>query len=140
MSAVRGISQYQQAGIVSAGETQRQTVASESVQAKMVTKTVGFRLGKFGVSYASEDLEVDAGSLSSSSAVGLSGKSFAAELDVATLRSSLTGLSSYESSSSSPLDRTPTALTRRLGSQAYSQAVAAGRSRVDVPSVFQVAV
>lgn len=123
MNAVRGISQYQQAVSF---ETSRKEAFSDRVQAKMVTRTVGFRLGKFGVSYAAEDLEVDVGGLSRQSLAqdsGLSGKSFAAELDVAAVRRSLVDLPRIEAA---PLvARSPSPLTRRLGTEAYAQAASA---------------
>jgi len=119
MSSVRGISQYQQAVSF---ETSRKEAFSERVQAKMVTRTVGFRLGKFGVSYASQDLEVDAGGLFKQpleQGAGLSGKSFSAELDVAAVRRSLVDLPRIEAS---PLvERAASPLTRRIGTEAYAQ-------------------
>ncbi len=123
MSAVRGISQYQQAVSF---ETSRKEAFSDRVQAKKVTRTVGFRLGKFGVSYAAEDLEVDAGGLFKQSPAqdsSLSGTSFAAELDVASMRRSLVDLPRIEAA---PLvERSATPLTRRLGTEAYAQAASA---------------
>ncbi len=123
MSAVRGISQYQQAVSF---ETSRKEAVSSRVQAKTVTKTVGFRLGKFGVSYAAEDLEVDVSGLSNQSSAqdsALSGRSFAAELDIASVRRSMVDLPRIEAA---PLvERSPSSLTRRLGTEAYAQAASA---------------
>jgi len=149
MSAVRGISQYQQAMFTGFGGTTAasggaSSRADSSVQAKVVTKTIGFQLGKFGISYASEELEVDSGSLPKAVAAlsgsSLSSDAFASELDVASVRDSLSLAQSQDYASAVSSDVAgPTALTRRLGTRAYAQADSF-TSQTSAPSMFRAAV
>jgi len=169
MSAVRGISQYQQAGFTgfansakstgyasaSGGDFARSSASSSGssgdMTATVVTKTVGFRLGKFGISYASEELQVDSGSLEKAAPAltgsSLSDDGFSAEMDVAAVRDSLAlaqsldySASAYGGASSDSIATEPTALTRRLGASAYARTQSAMRGRVDAPVMFQASV
>ncbi len=155
MSAVRGISQYQQAGFAGfetlggdasrSGSSFQNSQSNQGITAKVVTKTVGFQLGKFGVSYVSEEIQADSGSLPKAAAAltgaSLSSNSFAAELDVAAVRDSLAMAQTLEYATAvSSGAAQPTALSRRLGARAYAQSQTALTSRTGSPGMFRAAV
>lgn len=111
-----------------ARESSRAEASQTPVRARVVTTEAGIRLGKFGITYSSRDIELlpDQSSSSSSTAPGRGfsrSESFASILEGATLQSRMLDASTVSSRASG--DASPTA-TRPYAAGAYAAVSRAG--------------